>query len=87
MSNDEYRHHFSPPAQTDAQAANSATPDTDPQPYGDDPEHMAYVLATDPYGWSELTGICFACGAEIGERHSCEGLRAYLDERQEDQPL
>jgi hypothetical protein len=52
-----------------------ATPETDPQPYGGDPEHMAHLLATDPQMWSFVTGKCFACGAEIGREHSCEGAR------------
>jgi hypothetical protein len=51
-----------------------ATPDTDPQPYGGDPEHLAHMRATDPHMWSFVTGVCFACGAEIGREHSCDGL-------------
>lgn len=47
MSNG-YPHHFGPRPMTDAQAANSAEPDTDRKPYGDDPEHLAYIQAVDP---------------------------------------
>lgn len=43
-----YPHHFGPRPQTDLEAANSATPDTDRPPLWDDPEHERYIQAVDP---------------------------------------
>lgn len=71
--------------QTDAEAANSARPDTSAPQRWDDPAYEAYVMATDPVGyWSDRAAEAHAAGNKYGARECIEqAAEAARDIRQQ----